>query len=94
MADFTDPSNDHANISLGKYQRCAKIITTDQILPEWGMKWYRGDYQSISAKYIQNPITKIVSIHLQYAIYIILYYHTWVSCLNLLREGIDHETVT
>jgi hypothetical protein len=27
------------------------------------MKLYRGDYQSISAKYLKYPIAKIVSIH-------------------------------
>jgi hypothetical protein len=42
--------NDNADIGLGNYQRCSKIITTGKTLPRWGMKWYRGDYQSISAK--------------------------------------------
>ena len=40
-----------ADISPGNFQRCPKIIATDQILPKWELRWYRGDHQSISGKF-------------------------------------------
>jgi hypothetical protein len=51
MADFSDASNDHADISSGNFQRFTKIITTGQIFPKWELREYRGDHQSISGKF-------------------------------------------
>ena len=42
MAIYTDFSNNLADISLGNYQRCSKIITTGQILPKWELRWSVG----------------------------------------------------
>jgi hypothetical protein len=32
-------------------------------LPEWAMKWYRGDYQSISVTNEIIPVCKVISIY-------------------------------
>ena len=45
---FSHASNDVAVIRDPKNRRCAKIITTGQILHWQGLPWYRGDDQMVS----------------------------------------------
>ena len=56
-------SNDHAGIRLGNFQRCSIIITASQILPEWELRWYRGDDQNISLINSIISISKMLLIH-------------------------------
>jgi len=51
LAKTGDLSNDLADIRPVIFLRFGKIITTDEILPKWEPRWYRGDHHNISGRF-------------------------------------------
>ncbi len=78
-------SNKNKDIRPPKNCRCAKIITTGQILHSWSLPCYRGHYHMVSVKFASGLITGLLSMYHQLTYYLtcdldlVIYIHPYTA---------------